>query len=202
MNESAAEGRGGDHDDTMIGTDLRQHASEWRTEQGSDEYVAALRADAFEETLRPPGWVPCTTWWWIDGDVWMGRIALRHRLTRHLLEAGGHVGYDARPSARRRGHASAMLRAVLPHARALGIEQALLTCDVDNLASRLVIETNGGQLEDRRGGKLRFWLPTEPRADDESCLAAKSLNDRRLRRQSRRARRLNVLIRFSDTDPL
>ena len=33
-------------------------------------------------------------------------------------------------------------------------------CDVDNVASRKVIEVNGGVLEDERGGKLRFWVPT------------------------------------------
>jgi predicted acetyltransferase len=53
-----------------------------------------------------------------------------------------------------------MLQAALPIARGLGIESALLTCDVDNLASRKVLERNGGVLEDQRGNKLRFWVPT------------------------------------------
>jgi predicted acetyltransferase len=73
---------------------------------------------------------------------------------------GGHIGYDVRPSARRRGHATAMLRAALPVARGLGIESALVTCDEDNVASRKVIEANGGVFEDQRGDKLRFWIPT------------------------------------------
>ncbi len=107
-----------------------------------------------------PGHVPCTTWWWVDGPDYLGRIALRHRLTGGLRETGGHIGYDVRPSARRRGHATAMLRAVLPHARSLGIEQVLVTCDTDNIGSRRVIESNGGVLEDERHGKLRFWVPT------------------------------------------
>jgi predicted acetyltransferase len=81
-------------------------------------------------------------------------------LTPALLEGGGHIGYDVRPSARRRGHATAMLCAALPLARGLGIESALVTCDVTNVASRKVIEAAGGILEDQRGGKLRFWLPT------------------------------------------
>jgi predicted acetyltransferase len=73
---------------------------------------------------------------------------------------GGHIGYDIRPSARRRGHATAMLAAALPVARSLGIGPALLTCDEDNTASRRVIEANGGVVEDKRGGKLRYWIPT------------------------------------------
>jgi predicted acetyltransferase len=53
-----------------------------------------------------------------------------------------------------------MLAAALPVAQDLGIDPALLTCDVDNLASRRVIESNGGVLEDQREDKLRFWVPT------------------------------------------
>jgi len=49
-----------------------------------------------------------------------------------------------------------MLAAVLPVARSLGIDQALLTCDEDNLASHRVIEANGGVLADRDGGKVRY----------------------------------------------
>ena len=45
-------------------------------------------------------------------------------------------------------------------ANALGIDPALITCDVDNVGSRMVIERNGGVLEDERKGKLRFWAPT------------------------------------------
>jgi predicted acetyltransferase len=47
-------------------------------------------------------------------------------------------------ASRRRGHATAMLRQALPIARGLGIDRALVTCDVDNVASRKVIERNGG----------------------------------------------------------
>jgi predicted acetyltransferase len=73
---------------------------------------------------------------------------------------GGHIGYDVRASARRRGHATAMLAGGLAVAAGLGIDPALITCDVDNVGSRRVIETNGGVLEDERDGKLRFWTPT------------------------------------------
>ena len=104
--------------------------------------------------------MPCTTWWWLGNDGYLGRIALRHRLTERLLREGGHIGYDVRPAARRRGHATAMLRAVLPEAAARGISSALVTCDVDNLASAKVIQANGGVLENELDGKLRFWVPT------------------------------------------
>jgi predicted acetyltransferase len=126
------------------------------------EYVTWLRDAARQESPRPPGWVPRTELWYVDGEDYIGRIVVRHRLTPALLSAGGHIGYDVRPSARRRGHATAMLVAVLPHAAALGIDRALITCDRDNVASRKVIEAAGGVLEDIRGAKRRYWIRTTP----------------------------------------
>jgi predicted acetyltransferase len=43
-----------------------------------------------------------------------------------------------------------------------GIQRVLVTCDVDNEASRRTIERNGGVYEDTREGKLRYWVPTRP----------------------------------------
>lgn len=160
MAEFTAEGRGASDDHTMIGYELRTFGGTWRTAEGFAAFVRSLRADALEETPRLEGWVPCTTWWWLRSEGYLGRIALRHRLTEHLLREGGHIGYDVRPTSRRRGHATAMLRAVLPEAAARGIPSALITCDVDNVASAKVIEANGGVLENELDGKLRFWVPT------------------------------------------
>ena len=115
---------------------------------------------ALLETPRPEGKVPETLLWWVDGDEYLGRLSIRHELTEALREFGGHIGYVVRPSARRQGHARAMLAAALPIARDLGIDPALLTCDADNVGSRRVIESNGGVLEDQREDKLRFWVPT------------------------------------------
>jgi len=81
-------------------------------------------------------------------------------ITDALRRVGGHIGYDIVPSARQRGHATAMVRAALPIAARMGIDPALVTCDIDNVASRKVIEGNGGRLWQAGDGKLRFWLPT------------------------------------------
>jgi predicted acetyltransferase len=160
MEEFQAENRGGPGDDSMSGAEIREWQRRWVTPEGFAEYVAALRAQSEQDTPRPAGRVPSTTWWWVDGPDYLGRIALRHQLTDSLRETGGHIGYDVRPTARRQGHATAMLRAALPHVSRMGIDPVLITCDVDNIASRRVIEANGGVLEDERSGKLRFWVPT------------------------------------------
>jgi predicted acetyltransferase len=160
MREFQAEGRGGPDDNSMIGAEIREWQGRWDTPDGFAAFVAALRAQSEPETPRPAGWVPCTTWWWVDGQDYLGRIALRHQLTERLRANGGHIGYDVRPTARRRGHATAMLRAALPRAHDMDIDPVLVTCDADNLASRKVIEASQGVLEDERHGMLRYWVAT------------------------------------------
>lgn len=158
MAEFAREGRTGD--DSMIGSRLARFGPSWDSPTGFAAYVAFEVADREEDAPRSAGHVPCTNLWWVEGEEYLGRIAVRHRLTDGLREVGGHIGYDVRRSRRREGHATAMLAATLPIARRWGIDPALVTCDSDNVASRKVIEANGGTLEDERHGKLRFWLPT------------------------------------------
>jgi predicted acetyltransferase len=160
MAEFRAEGRGGRDDESMIGHEHQKYGDSWETEAGFERFVDALLSDALEDSPRPANYVPSKPWWYANGTDYLGRISLRHRLTPHLTEVGGHIGYDVRPTARRRGYATAMLLGVLPYAYDLGIDEALLTCDVDNVASRKVIEATGGVLEDKRNGKLRYWVPT------------------------------------------
>ena len=160
MDELQAEGRGAPADDSMIGRDIREYGNAWHEADIFATYTARLRAMSLDETPRPEGHVPCTTLWWLDGDQYLGHIAIRHRLTPWLREYGGHIGYDVPPSKRRQGHATRMLRAALPVAHRIGIDEALITCDTDNVGSRKVIEANGGRFEDERAGKLRFWVST------------------------------------------
>lgn len=160
MSEFAAEGRGSVADDSMIGHDIRAHGGSWADPEVFATYVQRVVADAEPDAPRPDGYVPSTTLWWVERDTYLARIAFRHSLTPWLLEQGGHIGYDVRPSARRRGHATAMLRATLPRVAGLRVDPVLITCDHDNVASRKVIEACGGVLEDRRADKLRYWVPT------------------------------------------
>ncbi len=127
------------------------------------DLTAYLVGQQQEDAPRAPGFVAATERWIThhEGSAeYLGRISLRHTLTPLLLTWGGHIGYAVRPSARGRGYATAALAAMLPVCRARGIDPVLVTCDVDNMASRRVIERNGGLYEDTREGKRRYWVPT------------------------------------------
>lgn len=135
----------------------------WTPEQLRDaaefeRFCRFVHDQRLEQAPRPPSYVPYTEKWMVGSDDYLGRITVRHRLTETLLSWGGHIGYGVRPSARRRGHATTALAQVLRLCPELGIERALVTCDVDNVGSRRVIEQNGGVYEDTREGKLRFWI--------------------------------------------
>ncbi|MBO1754210.1 GNAT family N-acetyltransferase [Allobranchiibius sp. CTAmp26] len=130
----------------------------------TDPGVVRFFEDAERGVGLPDGWVPCTTYWIVDGtapDVVLGSIALRHHIgTDFLREHGGHIGFGVRPSARGTGVASAALRAALPRARALSLDRVLLTCDEDNEASRRTIESCGGVFERMADTRRRYWIAT------------------------------------------
>lgn len=127
--------------------------------QSFGRYVEGLLARA-TVAPDPSGLVPETVLWWIAGERYLGRVSIRHTLTAPLRRRGGHIGYEVRPSARRKGHGTRMLASALPIARAIGIDPALVTCDAENLASRRIIESAGGEPWAELDGELRFWVPT------------------------------------------
>lgn len=104
-----------------------------------------------------------STYWLVDKNKQViGAVNIRHRLNQALLNSGGHIGYGVRPSERRKGYAREMLRLALEIARSMGIEQALVTCDKNNLGSARTIIQNGGVLdsEDMKAGIpfQRYWI--------------------------------------------
>ncbi|MFY7959935.1 MAG: GNAT family N-acetyltransferase [Elsteraceae bacterium] len=109
---------------------------------------------------RLPG---VTRWIW-DG-AFCGSINFRHvqgaeDLPEHV---SGHIGYSVVPWKRRQGCASFALRAILPIAADRGLSRVMVTCDPDNVGSRRVIESCGGEpVEplDPTAEKYRFWIKT------------------------------------------
>ena len=107
----------------------------------------------------PEGWVPAIQLVAFSGKGQaLGFLNLRLRLNNFLLEKGGHIGYSIRPSERGKGFAKETLRQGLQVAKEKNIKKALVTCSVNNPASRAVILANGGILEDVRNGVERYWI--------------------------------------------
>lgn len=62
---------------TSAGDEIRDHGATWSTPEGFAAYVRWLRDLALEDSPRPEGYVPSTTLWWIDGEEYLGRLAIR-----------------------------------------------------------------------------------------------------------------------------
>ncbi|MGI9008917.1 MAG: GNAT family N-acetyltransferase [Streptosporangiaceae bacterium] len=101
--------------------------------------------------------VPVTELWYTRESDYLGTVVIRHKLTPPLLHDGGNIGYHVVPGHRRQGHATAMLAAACNRCRDSGMSRVLLTCQPENLASRRVIEANGGVL-DSADDLLRYWI--------------------------------------------
>ena len=93
-----------------------------------------------------------------DAGRALGFLNLRLRLNEELLNCAGYIGYSIRPSERGKSYAKETLRQGLQVAKEKNIKKALVTCSVNNSASRAVILANGGILEDIRNGVERYWI--------------------------------------------
>lgn len=121
------------------------------------------------------GKVPDSVFFLLDEerDRLLGAVNIRHYLNTYLLREGGHIGDGIRPSERRKGYATEMIRLALDECRKLGIARVLMTCEKDNVGSAKSIMNNGGVLENEfvnDEGKIeqRYWIRTgdDPHAID------------------------------------
>lgn len=127
------------------------------------DFEGYVRTLLIRETTPPPGFVCDTVYWGIINNEVVGRISLRHELNEVLAKWGGHVGYIVRPSYRRMGIATEMLRRLLQMDSAKKIGRLLITCDDGNIASEKTIVNNGGIYESTIElpdglSKKRFWI--------------------------------------------
>lgn len=120
--------------------------------------------DAHNGINIPETWVPDSTYWLVtDNNRIVGAVNIRHRLTEHLFNAGGHIGYGIRPSERRKGYATKLLALSLEKTKELNITKVLVVCDAVNTASEKTILHNGGLRDDdftEEDGIVvrRYWI--------------------------------------------
>ena len=121
--------------------------------------------DHLEIKSEGDGKVPDSVFFLLDEDRnrLLGAVDIRHYLNEHLLREGGHIGDGIRPSERRKGYATEMIRLALIECKKLGINKVLMTCDKDNIGSAKSIINNGGILENEfvnSDGEIeqRYWI--------------------------------------------
>ena len=112
----------------------------------------------------PQGYVPDSVFFLLDEERnrLLGAVNIRHSLNEHLLKVGGHIGDGIRPSERRKGYATEMIRLALIECKKLGIDRVLICCNSDNIGSKKSILNNGGVLEnivmDEGKPMERYWI--------------------------------------------
>jgi len=132
-------------------------------EKNFDTYEAFL--NSLEQRAKGENpWVPSSHYFLVDDNSRIvGMVDIRHELNEFLRNIGGHIGYGIRPSKRKKGYATLLLKEALEKCKELGMHQVLVTCDEDNIGSAKVIVNNGGTEEDlfvTEEGlmKRRFWI--------------------------------------------
>ena len=130
-----------------------------------DEWLLKLEKD-LDILNIPDDRVPANTYFLIrqsDNRI-IGMMNLRHRLNDFLLEQGGHIGYAIRPTERKKGYGTLMLKLGLERCKELNINKVLLTCDKVNIPSAKVIQKNNGILENEVYSEIfseliqRYWV--------------------------------------------
>ncbi|UDW01690.1 GNAT family N-acetyltransferase [Bacillus cereus] len=120
--------------------------------------------DAHNGINIPETWVPDSTYWLVtNNNRIVGAVNIRHSLTEHLFNAGGHIGYGIRPSERRKGYATKLLALSLEKTKELDITKVLVVCDAVNTASEKMILHNGGlrdhDFTEEDGNVVRrYWI--------------------------------------------
>ncbi|MES2651665.1 MAG: GNAT family N-acetyltransferase [Bacteroidota bacterium] len=129
-----------------------------------NEYLKRIEDMKTGENV-PPTFSPQSEFWLINEEnEYVGTLKIRHVLNNPtLLNVGGHIGYFIRPSFRKFGYGSIILELGLKEAKQIGLEKILITCDETNLASKKIIEKNGGIFEsifhyDNKIPRLRYWI--------------------------------------------
>jgi len=110
-----------------------------------DDYESWYQKSVCDERPTEVVRVPQYTYVSIEDGKAVGFICLRTHLTPEIALTSGNIGYSVRPSMRKRGYGKAQLVAMLKIAREMGLNEAMVTCDINNIASASTALAAGGR---------------------------------------------------------
>ena len=128
--------------------------------EGTGSLPRYLKDASYEEWLKkvftgvdvanlPAGKVPGLTYFCVreEDEKLIGMINIRPTANEFLRKEAGHIGYCVRPTERRKGYGTQMLRLGLEVCRRVDIHRVVVSCDKLNPASAGVIRNCGGVLD-------------------------------------------------------
>lgn len=137
--------------------EFEAYSSETAGTGSLDRYLKDSTYDAWLEKVMakldvanlPPEKAPGITYFCVreEDNKIIGMINIRPTPNEFLRTEGGHIGYCIRPTERRKGYGTELLRLGLEVCRRVDIHRVIVSCDKLNLASAGVIKNCGGILE-------------------------------------------------------
>ena len=124
--------------------------SRWDKMDNYNDWLKMLEEHSSYETMKDD-WTVHTNFLGIrqrDNKL-VGMIDVRNDLVNDFLRNyAGHIGYGVRPTERRKGYATQMLKQALEYCKnELKLEKVMISCDKENIGSKKTIINAGGILE-------------------------------------------------------
>ncbi len=95
----------------------------------------------------------------------IGIMDVRHGLNQFLSNYGGHIGYSVVNSERNKGYGTKLLELAVEECKRYNINDILVTCTSDNIASHKIIIKNGFEFDSDIifGNQIvnRYWKHTK-----------------------------------------
>lgn len=110
------------------------------------EYEAWIEKLLRDKTVGDKDWGISDTYLAVVDNQVIGLLNIRYTLSPEMAEVYGHIGYGVRPSERRNGYATEILKQALVLSRNRGMKEVILGCYKDNIGSLKTIEANNGVL--------------------------------------------------------
>ncbi len=93
------------------------------------------------------GKLPTSEYELFDGDSLVGKIQIRHTPSHGMgvpENLASHIYYEIIPEYQGRGYGKEILALGIEKAKEIGLKEIFITCMENNLASKKIIESNGG----------------------------------------------------------